>query len=197
MPRRRSIRVRATADVNQPINDQVAVRADLMWDHSRTWRDYEWRRKKGVFLTGTYQPSAATTIRADGEYTEAQAKIFPTSLIDQVSAWDGKTTFAGPVAPTAAPTAAQQAAAGVAYGTSNANPLFAPLWVYDPTGFGTGDVLNFANVLRTKGATGNSTPANANLIGGQPIVNSSVAYGGQPMLDGYDVPAGRYANDLA
>lgn len=189
--------VRATADVNQPINGQAAIRADLMWDHSRTWRDYEWRRKKGIFLTGTYEPTPGTTLRADGEYTEAQAKIFPTALVDQVSAWDGKTVFAGPVAPSAAPSAAQQAASGVSYGASNANPLFSPLWVYDPTAFGTSNVLNFANVLRTKGAAGNSTAANTNVIGGQPIVNGNVSYAGQPMLDGYDVPAGRYAGDLA
>src|SRR2546426_896351 len=83
-----------------------------------------------------------------------------------------------------APTAAQQAAAGIAYGPTNANPAFAPLWVYDPTGFGTATVMNFANVFRTKGAAGNSTPANANFVGGKQIVNSNVSFAGQPMLYG-------------
>ncbi len=190
-------RFRATFDVNQPINDKAAIRADGMWDYGDTWRDNEWRRKKGIFLTTTYKLTKSTTLRAEGEYTEAQAKIFPTHLADQVSAWDGKTTFAGAVLPANAPTAAAQATSGVTYGTNNANPLFSPLWVYDPTAFGTPNVLNFANVLRTKGAAGNGTAANANIIGGQRIVNSSVSYAGQPMLFGYDVPAGRYDTDLA
>jgi outer membrane receptor protein involved in Fe transport len=188
---------RATIDINQPINHDAAIRAAAMWDRSDTWRDYEWKRKKGIFLTGTYNLSPNTTLRAEGEYTEGQAKIFPTHLADQVSAWDGKTTFAGAVLPANAPTAAQQAAAGISYGTSNANPFFAPLYVYDPSAFGTSNVLNFANMFRTKGAAGNGTPANANFIGGKQIVNPNVSYAGAPMLEGFDIPSGRYDTDLA
>jgi hypothetical protein len=188
--------VRATVDLNQPINDKAAVRADAVWDRSDTWRENEWGRKKGLFLTGTYRFKPTTTLRADGEYIETQAKFFPTNLSDQVSAWDGKTTFAGTVAPANAPTAAQAAAAGVQYTSSNANPLFAPTWVYDPTAFGTSNVLNFANTLRTKGASGNGNPTLTNFIGGKPIASGSVNYAGQPMLYGYDVPSGRYDTDL-
>ena len=84
------------------------------------------------------------------------------------------TTFANAILPANAPTAAQLAAAGISYCTNNANPLFSPLYVFDPTAFGTNNVLNFANVLRTKGAAGNGTLANANFIGGQQIRNASV-----------------------
>ena len=188
---------RATLDVNRPINEKAAVRVAGMWERSDTYRDNEWRRKKAVFLSGTYHLTKNTTLRAEGEYAETQQKTFPTFLTDQVSAWDGKTTYAGAILPTDAPSAAQQAAAGVSYGTNNANPLFAPLWVYDPTGFGTGTVLNFANVLRTKGAAGNGTAANRNLIGGRAITSASVSYAGQPMIDGFEVPAGRYDTVLA
>ncbi|MFM9079116.1 MAG: TonB-dependent receptor plug domain-containing protein, partial [Opitutaceae bacterium] len=174
---------RATIDVNQPINEKAAVRVAGMWERGDTYRENEWRKKKAVFLTGTYHLTKATTLRAEGEYAETQQKTFPTFLTDQVSAWDGRTVFAGAIAPGSAdvPTAAQQAAAGVAYGTNNANPQFAPLWVFDPTAFGTGDVLNFANFLRTRGATGNATPANRNLIGGRAITSASVNFAGQPM----------------
>ena len=188
---------RSTLDVNRPINEKVAVRVAGMWEDAETYRDNEWRRKKALFLSGTYHLTANTTLRAEGEYAETQQKTFPTFLTDQVSAWDGKTTFADSVLPANAPTAAQQAAAGVAYGTNNANPLFAPLWVYDPTAFGTGNVLNFANVFRTKGAAGNGTAANRNFIGGKAITSASVSYAGQPMIDGYEVPAGRYDTVLA
>ena len=188
---------RATFDVNAPIGEKAAIRADGMMDRGDTWRQDEWRRKKALFLTGTYRITPSTTLRADGEYAETQQKIFPTSLLDQVSAWDGKTTFTGTVLPANAPAAAQLAAAGVAYGTSNANPAFSPLWVYDPTAFGTSNVLNFANTFRTKGAAGNGTLANANFIGGNRIASASVSYAGQPMLYGYDVPAGRFDTDLA
>ncbi|MSU67365.1 MAG: hypothetical protein CK548_03130 [Opitutia bacterium] len=190
---------RATVDVNQPINDKAAVRVAGMMDRGDTYRDNEWRRKKAVFLAGTYHLTKNTTLRAEGEYAETSQKTFPTFLTDQVSAWDGRTTYASAIAPgsTNVPTAAEQAAAGVAYATNNANPLFAPLWVMDPTAFGTGQVLNFANTLRTKGAAGNGTAANRNFIGGKAITSASVSYAGQPMIDGFEVPTGRYANALA
>lgn len=190
-------KIRATVDVNQPINKKAAVRIAGMWDHSDTYRENEWRRKKAIFLSGTYHLTENTTVRAEGEYAETQQKTFPTFLTDQVSAWDGKTTFTSAVLPANAPTAAQQAASGVVYGTNSVTPQFAPLWVLDPAGFGTGEVMNFANVLRTKGAAGNATAANRNLIGGKAITNASVTYAGQPMIDGFEVPAGRYDTVLA
>ena len=190
---------RATFDVNQPMNEKIAVRAAGMWEDSETYRDYEWRKKKAIFMTGTYNITPRTTLRAEGEYAETQQKTFPTFLTDQVSAWDGRTTYAGAIAPgtPGVPTAAEQAAAGVAYATNNANPLFAPLWVFDPTAFGTGQVLNFANSLRTKGAQGNANVANRNFIGGRAITSASVSYAGQPMIDGFEVPAGRYTSVIA
>ena len=192
-------KARATIDVNEPLNVKAAVRVAGMWERGDTYRDNEWRRKKAVFLTGTYQLTPTTTLRAEGEYAETAQRTFPTFLTDQVSAWDGRTTYAGAIAPGSpnVPTAAEQAAAGVAYATNNANPLFAPLWVMDPTAFGTGQVLNFANTLRTKGAQGNGTAANRNFIGGKAITSASVSYAGQPMIDGFEVPSGRYANALA
>ena len=192
-------KVRATIDVNEPLNEKAAVRVAGMWERGDTYRDNEWRRKKAVFLAGTYHLTQNTTLRAEGEYAETAQKTFPTFLTDQVSAWDGRTTYAGAIAPgsTNVPTAAEQAAAGVAYATNNANPLFAPLWVMDPTAFGTGQVLNFANTLRTKGAAGNGTAANRNFIGGKAITSASVSYAGQPMIDGFEVPSGRYDTALA
>lgn len=190
-------KIRATVDVNHSLNDKAAVRVAGMWDHANTWRQNEWKRKKAAFITGTYNLTRFTTLRAEGEYARTENKTFPTFLADQVSAWDGKTTFTDAVLPVGAPTAAQLAAAGVAYGTNNANPNFAPLWVYDPTAFGTSNVLNFANVFRTKGAQGNATAANRNFIGGQAITSPSVSYAGQPMIEGYEVPNGRYSNVLA
>jgi hypothetical protein len=190
-------KARATVDVNAPLAGRAAVRVAGMVERGDTYRYDEWRRKKAVFVSGTYHLTKATTLRAEGEYAETQQKTFPTFLTDQVSAWDGRTTFAGAILPVNAPTAAQQAAAGVAYGTNNANPLFAPLWVYDPTAFGTGEVMNFANVLRTRGAAGNGTAANRNFIGGKAITSASVSYAGQPMIDGFEVPAGRYDTVLA
>ena len=187
---------RATFDVNQPIGGKAAVRVAGMWEDGDTYRDYEWRKKKGVFVSGTYNLTERTSIRAEGEYAEGAQKIFPTNLLDQVSAWDGKTTFSGSVLPANAPSAAQRAAAGVTYGASNANPLFAPLWVVDPTAFGTGNVLNFANFFRTQGAAGNNNSSLTNYIGGKPIRSGSVSYASQPMLDGYDVPSDRYMMDL-
>ena len=192
-------KIRATFDLNQPLNEQAAVRVAGMMDRGDTYRDNEWRKKKAIFLAGTYHLTKNTTLRAEGEYAETSQKTFPTFLTDQVSAWDGRTTYASAIAPGAGnvPTAAEQAAAGVAYATNNANPLFAPLWVIDPTAFGTGTVLNFANTLRTKGAQGNGTAANRNFIGGKAITSASVSYAGQPMIDGFEIPDGRYTNALA
>src|SRR4051812_41058022 len=62
--------VRATFDVNEPISEKAAVRFDGVWDHGDTWRDNEWRRKKALFGTGTYNFTRNTTLRADAEYAE-------------------------------------------------------------------------------------------------------------------------------
>jgi len=190
-------KMRVTFDINRPINAKAAIRLDTVLDYGNTFRQNEWRHKKGMFLAGTYNLTSKSSIRVDGEYIGTSAKIFPTSLLDQVSAWDGKTTMSGAVLPANSPSAAILAQEGISYGTSNANPSISPLWVYDPSGFGTSNVLNFANFFRTKGAAGSSTAANSNFIGGNRIASGSVSYANQPMLYGYDVPNGRYDTDLS
>jgi len=190
-------KMRVTIDINRPINAKTAVRLDSVFEYGNTFRQNEWRHKKGIFAAGTYKPTPKSNLNIDGEYMMTSAKIFPTSLLDQVSAWDGKTTMTGPVLPANSPTAAILAQEGIAYGTSNANPSLSPLWVYDPSGFGTTSVLNFANFFRTKGASGSSTAANSNYIGGNRIASGNVSYSNQPMLYGYDVPSGRYDNDIS
>jgi hypothetical protein len=190
-------KMRVTFDVNRPINAKAAIRLDAVVDYGNTFRQNEWRHKKGIFAAGTYNLTPKSSLKFDGEYMATSAKIFPTSLLDQVSAWDGKTTMTGPILPANSPTAAVLAQQGLSYGTSNANPSLSPLWVYDPTGFNTSNVLNFANFFRTKGAAGSSTAANSNYIGGNRIASGSVSYANQPMLYGYDVPNGRYDTDLS
>ena len=71
---------RATVDENEPINAQAAVRVAAMLERGDTYRDNEWRRKKALFLTGTYHLTPNTTLRAEGEYAETQQKTFPTFL---------------------------------------------------------------------------------------------------------------------
>lgn len=163
---------RATADVNQPINDKVAVRSDVVWQRQDTWRDQEWLRKKGAYLTATFQPTSAWTIKAEGEVLDHQQAKAVTSLKEHLSGWDGKTTFATTPTGSAVPTGAQQNAAGIASYSSNG------AWIYDPTAFGTNAAINFAHVFRTKGASQSSGSS----IDGVKIVTPGLSFDGTSFL---------------
>ncbi|MDP3072945.1 MAG: hypothetical protein Q8N18_21815 [Opitutaceae bacterium] len=179
-------RYRFTADVNKAVNKKFALRTNVVWDQSDTWRDNEWRDRYGAHLAATYRPTPRLTIRGEAEYGRSRELKATTSLRDRLSAWDGTTTFSE--IPTVLPTNAQLAAAGVVRSGIR--------WVTHPD-FG-GRVLNFEGRYVTKGASQNTNLALTNLINGVPIRTPGFSLDNQAMIDAdFGVPADRYSRALA
>ena len=86
---------RTTLDVNRALNSRLAVRTAAVYADSDGWRDKQFEKIRAAFLTASFKLTANTTIRAEGEYGESKRNQTFTNLTDQLSGWDGKTTFSG------------------------------------------------------------------------------------------------------
>jgi len=84
---------RVVADLNEAFSDKFAARAVLMVQSQDGWRDREFDRRDGVFLTTTYRPTEKTEIRIEGEnFNHSRLRAVP-NFAEQISGWDGVTTF--------------------------------------------------------------------------------------------------------
>jgi len=61
---------RATLDVNRKVTSNLALRANVLWQDSGGYREFEYNNKKAAHLSGTYRPFKKTTIRAEFEKAE-------------------------------------------------------------------------------------------------------------------------------
>ncbi len=86
---------RTTLDVNRALNDRLAVRTAAVYTDTDGWRDKQFEKVRAAFLTTSFKLSLKTTLRAEGEYGESKRNQTFTNLSDQLSGWDGKTTFTG------------------------------------------------------------------------------------------------------
>lgn len=82
---------RSTVDVNQPLNDRVAVRAVGVWGDAAGWRLKDFDKRKAAFLTTTFKPFRGTEIRLEGEYGENSRQSGTTFMNDRFSGWNGTT----------------------------------------------------------------------------------------------------------
>ena len=180
-------RYRFVGDVNRAVGRTFALRTNVVWDQSDTWRDNEWRDRYGAHVAATLKATPRLTLRAEAEYGRSRELRGTTSLRDRLSAWDGRTTFGG--IPAVAPSNAEQAAAGIVRSGMR--------WVTHAD-FG-GRVLNFENRYVTKGAAQSTTLSLTNLINGVPIRTPGLSLNNQAMVDDdFGVPAAeRYARALA
>ena len=147
-------RYRLSADVSQPLNEKIAVRANALWASGDTWRQNEWEDRKGITLAATYNITPKLSLRAAAEYRTTNKATGTNHTRDNLSAWDGAFTPSGINLST---TAAQMAAAGV---TRTAQKFV-------PDVDNPGTVYNILNRFQTKGAAYNATATN--FLGGQPI----------------------------
>ena len=175
-------RLRFTGDVNQPVSDKAALRANVMWEKADTWRDREWNDKYAVHLAGTYKFTPDFTVRGEFEYSDREGAFITTSLRDRLSAWDGATSFAG--IPTPAPSNAQLAQAGIVRSGMR--------WSTHPD-FGGNRMLNFEGRYVTKGAQQNNNLTLTNRVNGVPIRTVGFNLNNQAMIDDVvGVPSDRY-----
>jgi hypothetical protein len=164
----------------------------MMWDEGNTWKNHEYRRKKGAQIAATYQVTPKFTIRGEVEY-KVSDDLLMTNMKDQTSAWDGKTTLATslPLTGAGAPTTAQLAPLGLVRLTVMRWAIFP-----DPAWGGAG--LNFQNEFRTKGAAHNNNIALTNHINGRPIRTVGYSLNNQAVVDLQGIsPDVRWATALA
>ncbi len=175
--------MRATIDVNQPINDKVALRVAGVAQHGLGWREKEFEKRKGVFATTTVRPFKNTVVRFEAEAINREINQPINNLQDQLSGWNGSTTFDTPAAlngATAAQITALQAQ-GVARRGANYN-------VYDPyNGFNA--ISSYTNeAITLGGGTTATTP-----IGGF-VSGSNAAFGltNTNLVYALNVPGNRF-----
>ncbi len=171
-------RYRMTADINQPLNDKVAIRTNLLWQSNKTFRLYESEMKKGLTLAGVYNINSKFSVRAEYEYRTTDKVSGTNRSKDNISAWDGKFTSS---AADPAMTNTQMAIAGV-----NRKPRS---FVIDPDR--PNEVYNWVNRFRTQAAVYNASPTLNNYLNGKPIKSIGLNLNdgaGMPMTETWDHP---------
>lgn len=139
---------RATADFNQPLNKELAIRGNLLWQDNGTWRDREWQKREAGSLHVLFKPFEKTKIVVVGDKGKVRRSYGTTTLGDRLSTWDGVTVFNGPI--TTAP--------AVTTGTQRINNPPAVSYIYAPGSSAIGSsVVNWAAMGQT--ATGHQTGA--------------------------------------
>lgn len=168
---------RASIDVNQPINDKVALRLNALWQDNGTWRDSEWQKREAASLHLTLKPWEKSKILLIGEKGKVRRSYGTTTIGNRLATWDGVTTFSGPLA--SAPAAVT--------GTQRVGNPPAVAYVFVPgSGPQNTSVVNWAAMGMT--ANGHQTASRYGssrtpVVGGNPGIIS------QPLHNAINVPA--------
>jgi len=195
---------RFTVDVNRPINERVAVRVNAFRHDQGSWRDNFFQTKGGASIAAKWVVTPKFNIRAEVQGDFQLDGSITASMRDQISAWDGQTTFSSygqiPATPRLVPidpnrTAAQNNTANAIEVARRGLSAVTPQRFVESSEWGH-TFMNFQNRYTTKGAQHNAT--STNYINGQPIRTEgfslhNAAWG--EMTDG--VPADRWTRALA
>jgi outer membrane receptor protein involved in Fe transport len=96
--------LRATVDLNQPINDRLAVRFNAVEQHGSGWMDRSNYLRKGKDLAFTFRLSDRDTLRVEGEIGTERHRLYTYRYSERSSYWDGLSVNNGTVAPSTAGT---------------------------------------------------------------------------------------------
>lgn len=173
---------RATVDINEPVGQRAAVRANAVWQDSRGWRDHDFTKIKAASLTGALKLTPSTTLRIDGEYGETSRQNSVTTIADGFAGWDGRTTFSAPLTTTPA----------TANATGISRNATAGYYVFSPAS-GYAGVMNFQNSAITLGAGANAAVP----IGGRLYVGGTPNASGTDILNSIGLPANRFDSATA
>ncbi|MES2694867.1 MAG: hypothetical protein V4773_15445 [Verrucomicrobiota bacterium] len=88
---------RTTLDVNRPLTDRLAVRANAVLFDRGGWRLNEFEQTKGLTVTASYMLAKKTELRVEGAYDYTRRNNPQSNLFDNISGWDGVTVFRGPI----------------------------------------------------------------------------------------------------
>ena len=149
---------RTTVDVNRPLTDKLAVRANAVWFDKEGWRMAQWEKTKGITATASYLLRPKTELRVEGAYDNTKRNNDTNSIFDSLSGWDGVTVFRGPISNAIFGT---QTAPGVAnsFGQvltfqgerQGVNRRGANYYVWDPFS-GQNQIMNYQNEATTRRA---------------------------------------------
>jgi len=175
--------MRATIDFNQPLTERLAVRVAGVAQHGLGWREKQFEKRKGAFATMTFRPLRDTVIRLEAEAINREINAPINNLQDQLSGWNGRTTFATPAA-LATATAAELTtlqAQGVARRGANYN-------VFDPYS-GFNGVASYTNEpITIGGGTTATTPIAGYVSGSAPAFGLTNAN----LVHAWNVPSARF-----
>ncbi|MBI4625704.1 MAG: hypothetical protein HY736_21100 [Verrucomicrobia bacterium] len=168
-------RFRTSLDLNHPLNDKLAARANFLWQDADTWRNLEFDNRRGAHVTMTYRPFRRTQVRAEYEYYSQSTIMGRETMSETISGWDGISTV-----PVATDAVANSDAKGLARNGSST----APFLVYIP-GTDPGTLMNWANTWRTQGGAANAAVP----VGGKfALSTANLNINGGPMIDSYYSP---------
>ena len=88
---------RGEIDVNQPVNDKLAVRANGVLYDRNGWRRGEFEKVRGIALASTYRLAEKTELRFSANNDTTWRNNPGVDVWDQISGWDGRTIFNAPI----------------------------------------------------------------------------------------------------
>ncbi|HEY0943914.1 MAG TPA: TonB-dependent receptor, partial [Opitutaceae bacterium] len=86
---------RTTIDLNQPLNDRLALRFNGLAQNLESWRDNSDNKRHGAHLAGIVKLTDRTRLRFEGEWGDGERTLYSSMYFDQASYWDGATTYDG------------------------------------------------------------------------------------------------------
>jgi hypothetical protein len=150
---------RTEIDVNQRLTERFAVRMNLLGHNRGGYIDGEFEDRYGITLAGTYRFRPRTELRFEVSYDYTERSNPGLGLYDNLSGWDGSTTFNGRLTNAMF---SGNATAGAVYGlTFNGEPQgvnreTSNRYIYDPT---SGTIMNWIHTAMTRrGDDTNRTP---------------------------------------
>lgn len=80
---------RASLDLNESLSDKIAVRANLLWQKSDGYREFEFQDKQGLAGAVTWRPFQGTTVRLEGERLNVEEnRARPWTPFDGYIGWE-------------------------------------------------------------------------------------------------------------
>ncbi len=175
---------RYTLDANIALSPRIALRLDTLYHDREGWRDFDWETKRGATLAATINATATTQLRVQGEIGDVKRNNPFMTFTDQLTGWDGVTTFDERIPTTGLP------AGNTTRGFTQVANATTPIFYYLTS---VGDVLDLSRTVRSLG--GNSSAAVP--VGGQLVVGPSAAIANQPFNEALNLPPGRFDRAIA
>jgi outer membrane receptor protein involved in Fe transport len=110
---------RSSFDVNESVNQKVAVRVAGLYQDYNGWRDDSVTKRHGAFLNAGWRVLPQTEIRVEGENGYVERSLFPNTFADQASYWNKTTVNNGVTTPSTSGT-------GIGRVATTAYNLFVP-----------------------------------------------------------------------